>query len=73
MSPDLDLIERILDAGLHATLSDLVDEAGHTQAFLARRAGYSEKHVSQMLTGKVDGTLTAWSRLIAAAYGTEEA
>lgn len=37
---------------------------GMTQADLARRAGLTQKHLSQMLTGRVDGALAAWQRLL---------
>ena len=35
------------------------------QAWLAHKAGYSEKHVSQMLTGQAEGSLVAWEALLA--------
>ena len=55
-------------------LADQVDDEmvrqGMTQAELARLAGFSQKHVSQMLTGKATGTVEAWDRL-AEALGTD--
>jgi hypothetical protein len=66
---DAAIAERIIATGLHAFLVDLVDSAGRTQASIARHAGFSEKHVSQMLTGKVDGSLAAWTKLLVAAHG----
>ncbi|MCI0667690.1 MAG: helix-turn-helix domain-containing protein [Methylococcaceae bacterium] len=35
------------------TILDLVEERGWTQAELARRLGFTEKHVSQLINGKV--------------------
>jgi predicted transcriptional regulator len=34
------------------------------QVDLARRTGYSQKHISQVLNGRVEGTLTMWQSLI---------
>ena len=34
------------------------------QSWLASRCGLSQKHVSQMLTGKVEGSITAWDRML---------
>lgn len=45
------------------TMNDLADERGWTQAELARRLGYSEKHVSQLINGKVPLTVDAAQRL----------
>jgi HTH-type transcriptional regulator/antitoxin HigA len=45
------------------TMMDLADERGWTQAELARRLGYSEKHISQLINGKVPVTLEAAQRL----------
>lgn len=44
-----------------------IGESGRTQRLLARDAGLSEKHVSQMMTGRVDGSLQAWQALLVAA------
>ncbi len=35
-----------------------------TQKQLAQKAQVSEQHLSQMLTGKVEGTLSTWQKLI---------
>jgi hypothetical protein len=48
-------------------LVSLVLGGGRAQVLLARDAGLSEKHVSQMLTGKAMGTLDAWQGLLNAA------
>lgn len=45
------------------TIFDLVEERGWTQAELAVRLGYSEKHVSQLINGKVPLTDEAAIRL----------
>ncbi|MES2149664.1 MAG: helix-turn-helix domain-containing protein [Pseudomonadota bacterium] len=45
------------------TIIDLVEERGWTQAELAGRLGYSEKHVSQLVNGKVALTDDAALRL----------
>jgi HTH-type transcriptional regulator/antitoxin HigA len=45
------------------TISDLLEERGWSQAEFARRIGYSEKHVSQLLHGKVPLTNDAAMRL----------
>lgn len=47
-------------------LADAIIEA-QPQKRTAALAGFSEKHVSQMLTGKVDGSLRAWQRMLDAA------
>lgn len=52
--------------GLLELLADAIIES-QPQRVTARRAGLSEKHVSQMLTGKVDGSLAAWQRMLDAA------
>ena len=55
-------------AGLHAELvrrvKDAMTAAGWNQADLAFAANVSTKHLSQMLTGRVDGTLTMWQHLL---------
>ena len=43
-----------------------VRESGFLQKDLAAVSGMSEKHVSQMLTGKVMGSLEAWQKLLRA-------
>lgn len=53
-------LHEVLAAEVHAGLRTL----GLPQAWLAERAGYSEKHVSQMLTGRVEGSLLAWEALL---------
>lgn len=57
-----------------ATLPDLLDaisyavaQSGRTQKQLAAMVGLSEKHVSQMMTGRVTGSLAAWQALMDAA------
>lgn len=47
-------------------LADAIIES-RSQVLIARDSGMSEKHVSQMLTGKVDGSLKAWQRMLDAA------
>lgn len=47
-------------------LADAIIES-RPQVLIARDSGLSEKHVSQMLTGKVDGSLKAWQRMLDAA------
>lgn len=42
---------------------DLAEERGWTQGELAQRLGYSEKHVSQLINGKVPITVDAAQRL----------
>ncbi len=42
---------------------DIAEERGWTQAELAQRLGYSEKHVSQLINGKVQLTVDAAQRL----------
>jgi len=44
---------------------------GWSQADLAFAAGLSEKHLSQMLTGKVDGALSMWQHLIRSLGGAQ--
>jgi HTH-type transcriptional regulator / antitoxin HigA len=45
------------------SILDLVDERGWTQAELAERLGYTEKHVSQLINGKVPMSMDAALRL----------
>lgn len=61
---DAALVERIVATGLHAFLVDLVKSGGRAQASLARTTGLSQKHVSAMLTGKAEGSLSAWTALL---------
>lgn len=42
-------------AALKRAIRDELESSGFTQRDLAEYLGLSEKHVSQMLTGKVDG------------------
>lgn len=52
---------------LHVWLVGAVKGSGRLQVDLARETGMSEKHVSEMLTGAAEGSLTAWSALLVAA------
>jgi len=45
------------------TIADVLEERGWTQAELARRLGYTEKHVSQLINGKAAITEDTASRL----------
>lgn len=45
------------------SILDLAEERGWTQAELAQRLGYSEKHISQLINGKAAVTLDAAQRL----------
>lgn len=45
------------------TILDLIEERGWTQSELAQRLGYTEKHVSQLLNGKVALSQDAAQRL----------
>lgn len=45
------------------SILDIAEERGWTQAELAQRLGYSEKHISQLINGKVPVTLDAAQRL----------
>jgi HTH-type transcriptional regulator/antitoxin HigA len=45
------------------SILDLAEERGWTQGELARRLGYSEKHISLLINGKVPVTLDAAQRL----------
>lgn len=45
------------------TIADVLEERGWTQAQLARRLGYTEKHVSQFINGKASITEETASRL----------
>lgn len=52
---------------LQAELVDIVratqKRAGVTQTVLCEEAGLGMKHVSEMLNGHCEGSLTAWQRL----------
>lgn len=45
------------------TIADVLEDRGWTQAELARRLGYTEKHVSQLINGKAAITEDTASRL----------
>ncbi len=45
------------------SILDIAEERGWTQAELAQRLGYSEKHISQLINGKVPLTMDAAQRL----------
>jgi len=45
------------------TIADVLEERGWTQAELARRLGYTEKHVSRLINGKAVITEDTASRL----------
>lgn len=45
------------------SILDLAEERGWTQGELAQRLGYSEKHISQLINGKVPITVDAAQRL----------
>lgn len=45
------------------TISDIAEERGWTQLELASRLGYSEKHISQLINGKVSLTIDTAQRL----------
>jgi hypothetical protein len=64
---------RVLDVSaytcaLHAVLAAEVRaglrEGPGTQSWLAWKVGISEKHLSQMLTGKAEGSLPVWEALL---------
>ena len=45
------------------SILDIAEERGWTQAELAQRLGYSEKHISQLINGKVALSVDAAQRL----------
>lgn len=53
--------DRVLPPG--ETILDMAEDRGWTQSELARRLGYTEKHVSQLINGKVPITQDAAQRL----------
>lgn len=57
---------------IQAFLVWLVRSKGVRQSVLARRSGLTQKHVSQMLTGKAEGSLSAWQALIDASRMEEK-
>jgi antitoxin component HigA of HigAB toxin-antitoxin module len=40
-----------------------MEDRNLTQADLAWRTGYTQKHVSELFNGRTQGTLTAWGKL----------
>lgn len=48
---------------LATALRHRLDEEGRTQGSLARQVGITQKHLSQMLTGRVTGSVAMWDRL----------
>lgn len=55
---------------LQVFLRDLVRTGGVQQRELAQRTGLSEKHISQMMTGRTHGSLATWQLLLDAAEVT---
>ena len=54
------------------SILDMAEERGWTQAELARRLGYTDKHTSQLINGKVSLSLDAAQRLERVVGGTVE-
>lgn len=52
---------------LQALLVEKIRESGVYQADLSRATLLSEKHISQMMTGRVAGSLPTWQLLLDAA------
>lgn len=52
---------------LQTYLAALVRSAGVPQVEIAEKIGVSEKHLSQMLNGRVEGTLSMWQSVLDAA------
>ena len=56
-----------MDSYLHdkmvCAVKKAIKDQGITQAELSHRAGYSERHVSCLLCGKVQGRLQSWEDL----------
>lgn len=48
---------------LATALRHRLDEMGRTQGSLARQVGTTQKHLSQMLNGRVKGSIDMWDRL----------
>lgn len=40
-----------------------LDEQHRTQHWLTQQVGTTDKHLSQMLSGRVDGSVSMWDRL----------
>jgi transcriptional regulator with XRE-family HTH domain len=57
---------------LQHVLTAYVKGHGVAQTVLARRSGLTEKHVSQMLSGRAAGTMGSWDALIEAAEAGPE-
>jgi transcriptional regulator with XRE-family HTH domain len=53
-----------LQSHLSAMVRDRLTGSGVTQADAAAYLGISQKHLSQMLTGAVEGSLGMWDRLL---------
>lgn len=49
---------------LQRWLAGFIRRSPRTQAELAARLGISEKHLSQLVTGKEEGSLTMWQRIL---------
>ena len=50
-------------ANLAAAVCHQLDEQHRTQHWLAQQVGTTDKHLSQMLSGRVDGSVSMWDRL----------
>jgi transcriptional regulator with XRE-family HTH domain len=53
-----------LQAGLATVVRSALSEDGATQSDLARHLGVSQKHVSRLLNGRDEGSLSQWSRML---------
>lgn len=58
-NPDMPALQRVL--------IDRVLRAERAQVLLARDSGLSAKHVNQLLLGRAEGSLSAWTALLLAA------
>ena len=54
------------------SILDMAEERGWTQAELAQRLGFTEKHISQLINGKVSLSMDATQRLERVLGGTVE-
>lgn len=58
-NPDMPMLQKVL--------IDAVLRSDRPQVLLARDSGLSAKHVNQMLLGRCEGSLSAWTALLGAA------
>lgn len=51
-------------SGLQEWLVGIVRDSGKSQAWISEEVGITQKHMSQIMTGKAEGSLRLWSDIL---------